>query len=111
MKILKISRQQLEDLCGYFLPVMIMMIEANVRSHEGIESQLGFRVSLSVMKDIENLLMRKYLGCSNKFKIKFSEAQAIILVQMLIDFPIPSGEFWRINLRNNIVEQLHKQIV
>lgn len=72
MKILKLNRQHLEDLCGYFVPFMIRLLESRVSMHIGTEAQMGFRIGLSVMNDIEKLLQKKYLGDAHKFKIKFS---------------------------------------
>ena len=111
MHILKINRQCLEDLCGFFLPVMMEMLEARMRIEKGTEYEYFIRVSLSVMQAVEKMLMRKYLTESFNFKIKFSEAEAIILMKLLLQFPLPADHFWRQNLRNNIVEQLHKQLV
>jgi len=111
MKTLKINRQHLEDLCGYFLPVMMQMLDARALIERGTEYEYLLRIGVSVMKDVEKKLMKKYLTESFKFKIKFSEAEAIILMKLLLQFPLSSVDFWRLNLRNNIVEQLHKQLI
>lgn len=110
MKILKINRQWLEDLCGYFLPFMTQMLDSKVQTFRGSDTEAFYRVCSSVMNDLEKLLIKKYLAESNKFKIKLTEAQAILLLKLMLQFPIPADHFWRINLRNNIVDQLDRQL-
>lgn len=108
---LSLIRQHLEDLTGYFMPVMIDMLESRIRLYQGTEMLIGEQVSLGVMEELETKLIKKTLSASKKFTLKLSRGESVLLYAMLMKFPIPSDHFWRLNLRNNIVEQLHKQLL
>lgn len=110
MPTLKINRQALEDLCRHFLPLMVQFCEAQVRTYKGTEFEMLHRMSRSLMNDISKQLWRKQLTESKKINLKFSEAEAIILMHKLIEFPIPGEIIWRNNLRNHLVGELHKQL-
>lgn len=106
-----LTRQYLEDLCRYFIPYMISVLESRIRARKSTEFELEARVCLSLMEDIDIMFQRKTLTRQQKFTIKLKESEAIILLALMNIFPIQSEDFWRMNLRNNIVEQLHKQLV
>lgn len=108
---LKIDRQYLEDLSSYFMPFMLKTVASQARLHEGTETELLDKICYSVLKDIELTLARKKLTLQKKFTIKLKEAEGIIFMKGLINFPLPPEHFWRHNLRNQIIEQLDKQIL
>lgn len=108
---LKLSRQYLEDISLNFMPVMIMTAEARIRMNKGTELETLDRICLSVLQDIDLAFKRKRLTMQHKFSITFSEAEGIIFMKGLLNFPIPAEHFWRLNYRNQIVEQLDKQLV
>ncbi len=108
---LKINRQYLEDLSSYFMPFMLKTIESKARLHEGTEMELLDKICYSVLKDIELTLARKKLTLQRNFSIKLKDSEGIILMKGLINFPLPPDHFWRHNLRNQIIEQVDKQIL
>jgi len=110
MKLL-LSRQYLEDMCRYFMPYMINVLEARIRMRKNTELEMGARVCLSVLEDLDIMFQRKTLTRQQKFTIRLKDAEAIILVELMGTFPIQPEDFWRMNLRNQIIEQLHKQLV
>jgi|ERR1035437_2667971 hypothetical protein len=102
---LEINRQYLEDLSKHFLPYMIMVCEANL---EGTDSIL-YKLSKSILTDIDIIFKRKLLTVQKKFCIKMKDAEGLIFKRFMLEFPIPSDHFWRNNLRNQIILQLDKQ--
>lgn len=108
---LKISRQYLDDICAHFMPYMLRLLEARIAMYRNTEAELVEQVCMSVLEDLDLMLQRKTLTTQHNFKIKLKKSEAIILMQLMLKFPIMENEFWRMNLRNNIVEQLHKQLV
>ena len=108
---LKIDRQQLNDLSIYFLPFMLQLVEARLRQDKGTEQEFLDKICRSILVDIDTMFKRKLLTLQVKFKIHFTEAEGIVLLQFLLKFPIPGDHFWRNNLRNQIIQQLHKQLV
>lgn len=108
---LKLSRQYLEDLNNYFMPFMLKAVESRARINEGTENELLDKICYSVLQDIFLALRRKELTMQQKFSINLKEAEGIIFMKGLLNFPIPADQFWRQNLRNQIVEQLDKQLV
>lgn len=109
MKLL-LSRQYLEDICRYFMPYMLSVLESRSRGCDP-EKNLDAVVCLSVLEDLDIMFQRKTLTRQQKFTITLKKAEAVILMKLMISFPVMENEFWRMNLRNNIVEQLHKQLV
>lgn len=107
---LKLSRQYLEDLSNYFMPFMLKSIESRRRLNEGTENELLDKICYSVLCDIDLILKRKQLTMQKKFSISLKESEGVILMKGLLNFPIPAEQFWRCNLRNQLVEQLDKQI-
>jgi hypothetical protein len=108
--VIKISRHYLEDLSNYFLPIMLKMTEARARVNEGTELEDLYKISYSVLNDIDLMFDRKNLTLQKKFTIRLKDAEGIILYKMLLNFPIAGDDVWRVLLRNQIVEQLDKQI-
>lgn len=106
-----LTRQYLEDLCRHFLPYMIKVLEARLNISRGTDKELDAIVCLSVLEDLELMFQRKTLTVQKNFTIKLKKAEAVILMKLMMQFPLMSEDFWRMNLRNNIVEQLHKQLV
>ena len=110
MKLL-LTRQYLEDICRYFMPYMINVLESRIRTRKNTEFEIAARVCLSVLEDIDIMFQRKTLTRQQKFTIRLKDAEAIIMLELMGSFPIQPEDFWRNNLRNHIVEQLHKQLV
>jgi hypothetical protein len=106
-----LTRQYLEDICSYFMPYMISVLESRLRINRQTEQELDAIICLSVLEDLDVMFQRKTLTRQQKFTIKLKKAEAVILMKLMMTFPIYDQEFWRLNLRNNIVEQLHKQLV
>lgn len=111
MIILKLSRQYLDDLCRFFLPYMISVLESRQRTAESTEGHLPAMVALSILEDLETMFQRKTLTVQQKFTIKLKKHEAIIILKLMMEFPLDENHFWRQNLRNYITEQLHKQLV
>lgn len=108
---LLLTLQYLEDLCGHFMPYMMRVLEARLRISRNSDLEIPAVVCLSVLEDINQIFIKKTVTVQKKFTIKLTKAEAIILMKMMLQFPIEENQFWRMNLRNNIVEQLHKQLV
>lgn len=108
---LKLSRQYLEDLSNYFIPFILRVVEARIHENVGTDSALLDIICRSTMETIDVMFKKKLLTDQQKFKLKFTEAEGIIFMKLLLQFPIPADHFWRNNLRNQIVEQLDKQLV
>lgn len=108
---LKLSRQYLDDLCRHFLPYMISVLESRKRTAKGTEGYLAATTILSVMEDMETMFQRKTLTVQQKFNIGLKEHEAIIMMEFMLNFPLDENQFWRRNLRNYIIEQLHNQLV
>lgn len=109
--VLKINRQYLEDLTSYFMPFMLKALESRRRIDEGTEIELLDKICYSVLQDIYIVFQRKKLTLQQKFTIRFKDAEGIIFMRGLLNFPLPADQFWRQNLRNQIIEQLDKQIL
>jgi len=90
---------------------MIMVLESRLKLSRNTENELAEIVCLSVLEDLEIMFQRKTLTVQQKFTIKLKKAEAVILMKLMMQFPLNAEEFWRMNLRNQIIEQLHKQLV
>lgn len=108
---LKMERQHLEDMCAYFLPLMDKILASRLAIFQGTEHEISYRVTYSIFCGVHKDFKRKQLNELKKVCMKYSEAEAIVFMQLLLQFPIPADHFWRMNLRNNFVDQLHKQLV
>ena len=104
---LELNRQYLEDLDKYFLPYMIMVCDANLN---GTDNYL-FKLSKSILSDIEIIFKRKLLTMQKKFTIKMKEAEGLIFYKFMMEFPLHPDHYWRQLLRNQIIEQLNKQLL
>ncbi len=108
---LKISKQGTESISSYFMPTIILFADVRIRENANCESDLlGAKLLRSILHDVDIVFKRKLLTLAKDYKIKMSDAQGIVLLKFLLEFPIPEGQFWLQNLRNNITAQLHKQI-
>ncbi len=107
---IKINRQYLEDISGYFIPLMLDIAKSLALSYKDSELELLHKICYSVLKDIELMFARKKLTSQKNFTIKFKEAEGIIFMRGLLSIPLPAEHVWRQNLRNQIIEQLHKQL-
>lgn len=108
---LKITRQYLDDLCRHFFPFMVQVLESRKRTAKGTEGYLAAVTILSVMEKMEIMFQRKTLTIQQKFTIKLEEHEAIIMMELMLNFPLAEDQFWRHNLRNYITEQLHNQLI
>ena len=107
---IKIDLQQLEDLTNFFIPLMIRGLESRIAENKGNDFEMLYRVSLSVLKDVHRIFRQKELTVARTFKITLTEAQALILMKLLLQFPLRPDDYWRLNLRNHIVELLDRQL-
>lgn len=107
---LKLERQQFDDLCGYFLPLMMDFCDSRVLMYEDTDQEFAHRVCRSVMEGVERMFMKKQLSDSRKIKLKLTEAEALITMQLLVNFPLPEDHIWRHNLRNHIIHTIDKQV-
>ncbi len=105
-----LTRQYLEDMCRYFLPYMIQVLESRLRTNRNTERELDAIVCVSILEDVEQMFLRKTLTRQQKFNIKLKKAEAVILCQLMMQFPLMENDFWRMNLRNNVIEQLDQQL-
>ena len=105
-----LTRQYLEDLCRHFLPYMIRVLEARLRSSRHTDQESQAIVCLSVLEDLELMFQRKTLTVQKKFTIKLKKAEAVILMELMKQFPLMEKDFWRMNLRNYIIDQLYQQL-
>lgn len=105
-----LSRQYLDDLCRHFLPYMIRVLESRLRLCRNTDKELEAIVCLSVLEDLELMFQRKTLTIQKKFTIKLKKSEAVILMELMKQFPLMVEDFWRINLRQNIIDQLYQQL-
>lgn len=105
-----LTRQYLEDLCSYFLPYMIRVMEARLRTSRNTDREAEAIVCLSVLEDLEHMFQRKKLTVQKKFTIKLKKAEVVILMELMKRFPLMNQDIWRINLCNNIIDQLYQQL-
>ena len=77
---LKISRQYLEDLCRFFLPYMVRVLEARQLTSKGTEHHLPAVVALSILEEMENMFQRKTLCMQQNFTIKLKKFEAILMM-------------------------------
>lgn len=108
---LQIERQQLDDLSTYFLPFMLKVIDSQLLQNKGTDLEFSNKVLKSILSDVDLIFKRKVLCRQRKFQITFKEAEGLVLMYFLLRFPIPADHWYRLNLRNQLVEQLHKQTV
>src|SRR5690606_33290221 len=95
---LKITRQYLEDLCRFFLPYMVQVLESKKLTAADTEWYIPSLVALSVLEDMVTMFQRKTLTVQQKFTIKLKIHEAIILMKLMMEFPLDESQFWRQNL-------------
>lgn len=103
---LRVNRQILEDLCNHFMPYMLLLAASKIEPGD-----LYNRMCKSILNDIEIMMKRKLLTRPAMFTISFKEHEAIAFMQFLGDVGIEPTQFWRVNMRQQVIDQLHKQLV
>ncbi|GEM_PF-4547565 len=111
---LKIDKQGAESISNYFMHTIIMIVDARVRESKHNQNEyLGAKLLRSILQEVDFIFKRKLLTQAKDYKIKLTDAEGIVLLKFLLEFPIPGNEItspWLHNLRNNVTLQLDKQI-
>jgi|CXWL01.1.fsa_nt_gi hypothetical protein len=112
---LSTSRQDLEAARDYFIPFIKMWKGTNLNNLSNTSSQSAeylFAIAVNCLIDEAVLLMqKKVLSSSDKIKLKFSDAQAVVFYRMLIVLPVPAEQFYLNKLRNDWILQLDKLLI
>lgn len=108
---LKINKQGAESISTYFMVTIILLADVRIRdSRHNQNEYLGAKLLRAILHDVDVIFKRKLLTQAKDYKIKLTDAEGIVLLKFMLEFPIPPGQFWLQNLRNNVTSQLDKQI-
>jgi hypothetical protein len=108
---LKISKQGAESVSTYFMPTIMMMANMRVKESEHAQIELlSAKLLRAILEDVDIIFKKKLLTQAKDYKIKMNDACGIVLLKFLLEFPVPENQFWLHNLRQNVTDQLHKQI-
>lgn len=115
MIVLNLDRQDLESVRNHFFPYITLLQQTKLNNvaHCSIQSD-EYLTTLAVnalIDEIKDVVEKKYQKPSEKTKLKFSDAQAILFFRLLILLEIPHTEFYFCKLRNDLVLQLDKELI
>lgn len=109
---IKITRQRLEDLNSHFLPYISKLLASRVKDAAGTKGAIGARVCLSVIDNMTLEFNKRQVNTTKAtVAIKLKEYEALILLDMLLVCPVDPGQFWRLNSVNDLISQLHNQLI
>src|SRR5687768_12351483 len=109
---LKISRQHADAISSQFMPHILVLHDARLRETvNNPNEQLINKILKSILCDLDIMFKRRMLTKTRVFTIDFSDAQGIVFYMCMLSFPVPSHQIYLHNLRNQVVQELHKQII
>lgn len=103
---IKISRDVAEDFAGYMLNRVFSTIE--IKASQG---EWAMRIVRSICEEIRKEINRLIINTSKRrITFKFQEYQAIAIMMSLIAVLLDNTEIWRNMYRNDIINQIHRQL-
>jgi len=64
----------------------------------------------SIFELVKKKVNQKLFTHSENFRIKFNDAEGIVLYKLLTALPLPDQQFYLIQLRQNTINHFHKLI-
>lgn len=112
---LSLYRQQVHDIMREFFPFIQMMQTTRLKNCAAASLHSPAFLSALAINCVQNEIMwhikKKEINTSKeKIKLQFTEAQAVVLYQTLLELPIDSQKIHLCNLRNALVQILDKEI-
>ncbi|MEP7317194.1 MAG: hypothetical protein ABI921_00580 [Panacibacter sp.] len=108
---LKLRRDEARYVDDHFFPFMLMNAKQKLIYAENDTAEFNAKVILSLISDVIVAFKRKLLSNANKFVFNFSNAHAICFYYLLLQQPIQPNLFYDVNLRQHLVNVLHKIII
>lgn len=111
----KLYRSDLLLVEDHFVPYIKLSKTSRIKNvaHLSLQSTEHLTVlAVNCITDEVVLIIKRkiLLTASIKVKLKFTDAQAVIFLQLLNNLPLTIENFYLWNLRNSIVKQLDKEI-
>lgn len=110
---LRIHRDRTRELVTFFFPFLTERCLLKVREADQIkdvERKLAARVMWCLVQSAKLKFDRKLLTEANRFTVKLSDAEAIVLYQLLMAFPIDPKMVFQVLLRQEIVNFLFEEL-
>ncbi len=112
---LKLNRFELQLVQAHFFPFIKLAKTTRIKNvaHCSLQSREHLTVlAVNCITDEIMLAINKKLinTGGNKIKLKFSDAQAVIFMELLNSMPLTADNFYLWNLRNAIVDLLDREI-
>src|SRR5438874_9104894 len=108
----KLTRDDARIIDRDFLPYMVMLAQAKLRSAPSLSNQYFIRkMFLSLMLEIQLKFKKKLLDPSSKIKFTFSEAHGIAFYIFLMKRPVDPDQVYVSLLRQQICDLIYKQLL
>lgn len=111
MMILKTDRQDARSMQQYFFPYLTEFCKTSIlNAGSDTEKKLTAKMIASIFELVKQRVDKKLCTHSENFKLKFSDAEGIVLYKLLSSLPLPDQQFYLIQLRQNTINHFHKLI-
>lgn len=110
---LPIPRDKARELTLFFFPFLVERCLLKMRDADRIkdvEGKMAARVMWCLVESAKLKFDRKLLSAANRFTIKLSDAEGIVLYQLLMAFPIQESMIFQVLLRQEIVTFLFDEL-
>jgi hypothetical protein len=110
---LKLTRDQARTVQQSFFPYLLMLIESRLQTEiysGNVDALLSIRANRILFQQVVKMFDRKLLTEGHKFTFQFTLPNALPLYGYLRELPIEAKDFYHINLRQHIIEVLHRQL-
>lgn len=109
---LEINRDAARWVYDECFPLMVEMAIMNVKIHDNRSVDYwNNKIVMYTLRQVREKFRRKLMGTSNFFKIQFEDAEGYCLYRFLFNFPIDETHDFKIQQRQFIINQLHKQMI
>jgi len=111
MMILRTDRQDARSMQQYFFPFLTEYCKTNIlNAGNDLEKKLIAKMITGVFDLVKERVDKKLCTHSENFKLKFTDAEGIVLYKLLTVLPLPDQQFYLIQLRQNTINHFHKLI-
>ena len=110
MIIVKLTRDETRCIQQYFFPFLDELCKMKERQALQDSDRHAQHMVLDLYKQAKKVIDRKLLTTADKFSIRFTDSQAIILHQLLLALPLDANNVYLVNLRQLLCNIIVKEI-
>lgn len=110
MIIVKLTRDETRCIQQYFFPYLDELCKMKERQAVKDSDRHAQHMVLDLYKQAKKVIDRKLLTTADKFSIRFTDSQAIILHQLLLALPLDAKNIYLVTLRQLLCNVILKEI-